>query len=158
MFDDPIKITVEDHKAVKVEGGGKYLNEFKANLSKPLPAELAEVMWGTRANAGPDLPPAIEVPLYGLSRLHNRCDMLHFVFGGGGPTGTTAPPWYRDGRREPGGQWVLMHLGDVYVDGEKLIDNGYLTVLKDPEIQSLAKELNAPKDWDKKKPLPAGYI
>ena len=53
-----------------------------------------------------------------------------------------------------------MHLGDVYVDGWKLIDDGFLTVLKDREIQKIAKELGADKGWDELPPLPegVGYI
>ncbi len=145
---EPLKITVENHWATCIEGGqSEWLKEILKTKGDEYATWLGECMWGIHPKAEPFGWPTEASDVWRLP-LHSRPDLLHFALGraiGGGPWSKIHADFYL---RNP----------TVYIDGEKLIDNGHLLVLEDPEIRKIASKYGEPDQILAVKPLPAGMF
>ena len=149
ILDEPIRITIEDHWATKIEGGcADWVEQFLEEKGDANARNLAEVMWGNHPKAYPygwqQVP-----PLDWFLIFHYRYQLLHCALGRGI---ADFPPFSK------------IHLDfyminpTVYIDNEVLIDNGHHQVLEDPEVIRCAEKYGDPKELLTLPPLPKGFL
>jgi hypothetical protein len=142
FLSEPLRITVENCRATKIEG--PYADYLAGWLDRDKNGRWgAECMFGFHPHACPREEDNV---LERFTKLHDRSTTLHFAFGNsiGG-----AGPHYSRIHMD-----VYMFNVDVYVDDFKLIDYGSLTILNDPEIREEACKFGDPDYLLTQLPLP----
>ncbi|MFB3884639.1 MAG: hypothetical protein ACE144_05395 [Thermodesulfobacteriota bacterium] len=135
-------ITVENDRATTTSGiYGDWITNI---LDKDKNGRWgAECMFGVHPHAWPK---PWQSPVQWFMDLHDRAVALHLAFGncigGGGPYYSTV---HLD---------VYTYYPTVYVDGEKVVDAGHLTVLDDPSLREFAKQFGDPDFLLTERPLP----
>lgn len=144
-----VKLFVEDGQVVRIEGGGVAGENMKTALERfakvqfpgyypgPGIGWLEEVALGTNPKIGPDGP------------IRRRSGMLHMAWGTDrynrvSEDVPTLPSNHRD--------MDFFRYVTFEIDGRKLVDNGHLTVLDDPEVRKAAAKYGNPdellkEDW-----------
>jgi hypothetical protein len=144
-----VKLFVENGQVVRIEGGGIAGENMKTALERfakvqfpgfypgPGVGWLEEVALGTNPKIGPDGP------------IRRRSGMLHMAWGTDrynrvSEDTPTLPSNHRD--------MDFFYYVTFEVDGKKLVDNGHLTVLDDPEVRKVAAKYGNPdellkEDW-----------
>ncbi|MBI2821822.1 MAG: hypothetical protein HYX74_06315 [Acidobacteria bacterium] len=144
-----VKLYVEKGQVVRIEGGGVAGENMKAALERfknvqfpgyypgPGIGWLEEVALGTNPKIGPAGP------------IRRRSGMLHMAWGTDRYNRVsddlpTLPSNHRD--------MDFFYYMTFEVDGKKLVDNGHLTVLDDPEVRKVAAKYGNPdellrEDW-----------
>ena len=147
--DRPIKITIEDHWATKIEGPhADWIEETLRVKGDANSKNLAEVMWGNHPKAYPLGWPDIPWLDWFLT-FHYRPQLLHCALGRGI---ADFPPFSK------------VHF-DFYminptltIDNEVLIDNGRHQMLEDPEVIKVAEKYGDPKELLSMPRLPEGFL
>lgn len=144
VFEEPVKLTIEKNRVVKVAGGleadllqrgFEYIAE-RGNVGD----ETYNVdSWHTGLHPKAFVPEAPQVdPDLWWHLSHHHPDWVHFHIGG-------------DPGRDYGTPYMthlsaLFFRSTVYLDGEKWLDRGRFTVLDDPEVRGLASEYGDPDE------------
>jgi len=139
---DDCVITVENDRATRIRG--KY-GEWVANiLDRDKNGRWGgEMMFGMHPHAGPV---SWQGPADWFNDLHDRATALHFAFGNcmGG-----AGPYYSKVHFD-----VYVYYPTVYLNGEKVIEDGHLLALEDPGLREFAKQFGDPDYLLEEKAIP----
>ena len=129
---EPMKILVEKHRAVKIEGGGIDGIRWRANHKRFKDANWScECMWGMHPKVNIWKSPGVMAPM--ASR---RSGTLHFGFGNGRALGGNIVTNYHDD--------VVLLKPTLYLDDFKMIENGKLIILNEPGIREVANKYGNP--------------
>jgi hypothetical protein len=140
-FSQPIRITVENNRMVHFEGGPEAA-AYKRFYESLVP-HIGEDAWNVSSlHAGinpkakvyesPDKNPDV----FNRGR-HNHPSVMHFHLGGSKQVVDYDYPY----------MWHLsneIENATIYMDGEKLYDNGHLTTLDDPDLHRFASRFGDP--------------
>jgi len=147
----PIKIVWDDNWAVEISGEGES-TEWLSNLIDRRGDRNArwwgECMFGIHPKSNAFGYPTEDVEVY-FTGLHSRPDTLHNALGHSAGAGGVVSNLHID---------TFVHDQTVYVDGEKLIDDGHLLVLDDPGIREFASRYGDPDDLLRMDPMPEGLF
>lgn len=147
-----MKITVENGRGTKIEGGGKagalwsYIWERDKD-AKPIYHPGPGVNWLEECMFA--IHPKARRVLGGYSGQNaawaweggdRRAGILHFGFGDGGIMTEEMPRLVHHHRD------VVIHYPTVTVDGKTIIDNGHLLLLDDAEVREVAKKYGDPDE------------
>lgn len=140
-FSKPFKITVENNRMVHFEGGPE--TERYRIFFESLVPHLGDDAWNLSSLHAGIHPKAklYEAPQRNPDAyhriVHNHTSVMHFHMGGSKLAKDYDYPY-------------MFHISNeienatVYYDGEKLYDNGHLTVLDDPELRQFAAKHGDP--------------
>lgn len=149
ILDEPIRITIEDRKATKIEGAyADWVEETIREKGDENSKYLAEVMWGGHPKGYPLGWPDIK-PIDWFLTFHYRPQLLHCALGRGI---ADAPPYSK------------LHMDfymlnpTLYVDNEVLIERGRHQVFEDPDIIRIAEKYGDPKELFALPRLPEGFL
>lgn len=150
ILKDPLRIVIEDHWATEISGEySDWVKEMLVKKGDENSRWLGERMWGVNPKGYPfGWPDNVGSSVAYYLPMHNRSDMLHFALGmaiGGAKYSKLHADFYT-------------HKPTVYLDGEKIIEDGHLLVFDDPEIREIAKKYGDPDKILSTKPLPRGMF
>lgn len=151
LFENPVKLTVENNRVTKVEGGREADLYRKAMDYIAVKSKVGDEIFkidswhgGSHHKAHAPVSSSIDPVLWHQFN-HHHPSFLHFHIGG-------------DPDRDYGTPFMTHIMasvlnGTLYLDGEKVIDHGRLMVLEDPEIIAKANELGSAEDLLSTRPL-----
>ncbi len=149
MLDAPIKITIEDKRATKIEGCcADWVEETLQKEGDENSRYLGEVMLGPHPKGMPLGWPDVS-PLDWFIIFHYRTQLLHCALGRGS---ADLPPYSKTHM-----DFFVIN-PTVYVDNETLIDNGQSLIHEDPEVIKIAEKYGDPKELLSMPPLPEGFL
>ncbi len=128
----PMKLTVENHRIVKIEGGGIIGESWEDDFKNFKNANwVTECMWGFHPKVRKWKSPGIMAPL--ASR---GSGTLHFGVGNGRALGGNVVTNYHND--------VVLLKPTLWLDSFKMIDNGRLKILDEPNIREIASKYGNP--------------
>ncbi len=146
----PIKIVWDDNWAVEISGEGEC-TEWLVQMMETGDRNArwwGESMFGIHPKSNAFGYPSAPVEVY-FTGIHARPDTLHNALGHSAGAGGVVSDRHID---------VFIHNQTVYVDGDKLIDNGHLVVLDDPGMREFASRYGDPDQLLRMSPMPEGLF
>lgn len=146
----PIKIVWDDNWAVDISGEGEsteWLIQMMETGDKNA-RWWGECMFGIHPKSNAFGYPTAPVEVY-FTGMHSRPDTLHNALGHDAAGTDVVSNRHID---------TFIHNQTVYVDGAKLIDNGHLVVLGDPEIREFTSRYGDPDQILHMDPMPEGLF
>lgn len=134
LLKEPVKVTIEDGWATKVEGGYEakwFWNLIQSKKKQGVDSAdyFTEIMWGLCPRAS--IERGLQFTAFREAEVTRRAGTLHFGFG------KLGRGFHWDG--------ILIKPFSVYVDGKTVvIDNCRLKVLDDPEVRAVAAKYGDP--------------
>ena len=146
----PIKIVWDDNWAVEISGEGEN-TEWLVKMMETGDRNSrwwGECMFGIHPKSNAFGYPSAPVEVY-FTGIHSRPDTLHNALGHSSGAGGVVSNRHIDS---------FVHNQTVYIDGDKLIDNGHLVVLDDPGMREFASRYGDPDQLLRMSPMPEGLF
>jgi hypothetical protein len=142
-FSEPLRITVEGNRMTQFEGGpeAERFRRFYEEMGEHIGEDAWNVSsWhaGTHPKAKVYYSPDENPDVWGRGE-HNNPNVFHFHLGGSKVRHEYDYPYMFHVS-------VEMDRATVFLDGEKLYDQGRLTVLDDPDFRAAAREYGDPDE------------
>ncbi len=146
----PIKIVWDDNWAVEISGESEC-TEWLVQMMETGDRNArywGECMFGIHPKSNAFGYPSAPVEVY-FTGIHARSDTLHNALGHSAGAGGVVSNRHID---------VFIHNQTLYIDGDKLIDNGHLLVLDDPGMREFASRYGNPDQLLRMTPMPEGLF
>ncbi len=142
----PIRIVWDDNWAVEIDGEGECVDwlNMMVETGDRNARWWGECMFGIHPKSNAFGYPSAPTEVY-FTGLHSRPDTLHNALGHSAGAGGVVSNRHLD---------TFVHNQTLYVDGEKLVDNGRLLVLDDPEMREFASRYGDPDKILSMDPMP----
>ncbi len=149
MLDAPLRITVQDRLATKIEGEhADWVEELLRTRGDENSRYLAEVMWGNHPKGFPIGWPHIPAADW-FRPFHYRPDTLHCALG----RGIADYPPYSSTHLD-----FYMLAPTVHADDTLILDAGRHMAYEDPKIRAVAEKYGDPDELLRLVELPEGFL